>query len=293
MLVTTNLVGPDAPDYPGCLAHLVSTDLQNWTQCEPFIVPGYTDQPECSDYFEWNGWYYLVFANFAVARYRMSRKPFGPWIKPENDVLDTREGQVAKTAAFGTRRFSSSFLTTYPRTYAGYAVTHELFQRADGTLGTRFVPEILPTATALLFSADRVTVDACEGRQTVELGRANHLRLRAILLPSSRAMRFGVELIDREDKRYHIDIQAAQGRVSLSRPGQDFSMGDMRNQLLGVWGLDKPFALDLIVWEEALDLQIGSDRVITMRAPRAEDLIVRLYAMNGRLEATDVTLETL
>ena len=55
---------------------------------KPFLVPGYTDQPECSDYFEWNGWYYLIFSNYGTAKYRYSRTPFGPWICPEQEILD-------------------------------------------------------------------------------------------------------------------------------------------------------------------------------------------------------------
>ena len=61
LLVTAELADPPLAGRGGCLAHLVSSDLKTWEVEEPFIVPGYAGhQPECPDYFEWHGWYYLV-----------------------------------------------------------------------------------------------------------------------------------------------------------------------------------------------------------------------------------------
>jgi sucrose-6-phosphate hydrolase SacC (GH32 family) len=59
-------------DYPlagrgGCLAHITSTDLQQWQWTDPFLIPGFSGVPECSDYFSWNGWHYLLFSCGAVA----------------------------------------------------------------------------------------------------------------------------------------------------------------------------------------------------------------------------------
>ena len=100
MLVTTALVKPPIYGRGGCLAQLVSKDLVHWQQREPFILPGYRGSPECSDYFYWNGWYYLVFSNYGIAHYRMSREPLGPWLRPEVDVFDGPQASVMKTAAF-------------------------------------------------------------------------------------------------------------------------------------------------------------------------------------------------
>lgn len=144
MLVTTDFEDAQVRERNGCLAHLVSDDLENWRQEKPFLVPGYTDQPECSDYFEWNGWYYLIFSNYGTAKYRYSRTPFGPWICPEQEILDGLLYRVPKTAAFGNRRIAAGFLCIHPEgeSYAGNLILRELVQRADGTLGTCPVKEL-------------------------------------------------------------------------------------------------------------------------------------------------------
>jgi len=72
MLVTAELENPVVAGRGGCLAHLTSSDLRHWEQREPFLVTGYGDQPECSELFEWHGWYYLVFSHCGVARSRVS-----------------------------------------------------------------------------------------------------------------------------------------------------------------------------------------------------------------------------
>lgn len=147
MLVTTDLLEGATEGRTGCLAHLISSDLENWEQLPPFYVPGYTDQPECTDYFSWNGYYYLIFSNYGCAKYRYSKHPFGPWIKPQDEVLDGLLYRVPKTAAFtGNRRIACGFLTLAKdgRSYAGNMIFRELVQQEDGTLSTKQVPEMLP-----------------------------------------------------------------------------------------------------------------------------------------------------
>ncbi|NLG24005.1 MAG: glycosyl hydrolase [Clostridiales bacterium] len=291
MLVTTSL--PALGRYGGALAHLVSRDLAEWTQLDPFIVPGYADQPECSDYFEWNGWYYLVFANFAVARYRMSRSPFGPWIKPAHDVLDTVEDQVVKTAAFGNRRLMTGFLARYPRTYAGNAVTHELVQRPDGTLGVRFVEEILPPFGPRLDVAE-LRVECAEGRAHAALAAdLRGFRLRARLALGGDGALGGLSMAI-GGREHRLDFDRAAGMISAMRPDHNFRMGDPRLQLPGV-NLAEPIAIDLIVKGSILDLALGDGRAMTMRL--SDDLSggfeLSAYAQTGALTVADIVLEPL
>ncbi|GHV26241.1 hypothetical protein FACS18948_1470 [Clostridia bacterium] len=304
MLVTTSLA--DGGAYGGCLAHLVSADLTGWTQLEPLIVPGYADQPECSDYFEWNGWYYLVFSNFAVARYHMSREPFGPWIAPASDILDTVEDQVVKTAAFKDRRLMTGFLARYPRTYAGHAVTHELYQRADGTLGVKFVPEILP-AFADKLPVNDIHVENTEGRSAVELASdINGFRLRANLRLIGEAAIGGISLMqneneyqvnfdpsdDRIDREHRIDFNPAARLISITRPDQYFRMGDPRLQITGI-DMSDMFNIDLIIYRDILDMVLSNGRAMTMRLSDdlSSGLTLRMYAQNGTLSLTNITLE--
>ena len=288
MLVTTSLTREGR--FGGCLAHLTSPDLENWKQQDPFIVPGYSDQPECSDYFEWNGWYYLVFSNFAVARYRMSRRPFGPWIRPENDLLDALEIQVPKTAPFGDRRFSAGFLARRPRSYAGNAVTHELFQRADGTLGVKQAEEILPQAA---YGEEFPPVHICagEGRNTARFDcGAGAFRLRMRLKASGTGVLYGLIVHtggpDAEDSRaYRIELDPAARMAVIVRPKEDFMLGAGRDQLRGV-DLRGEVPVDLLVMGDILDVILADGRAMTMRmdAPVGHGAFVEAYALCGGLD---------
>ena len=142
MLVTTSVTN-DEGKMEGCLAHLVSTNLEEWLQKEPYLIDGGREQPECSDLFEMNGWHYLIYGLCGTGRCRMSRNPFGPWVKPENDIIDDVRYRVPKTASFtGGRRLAVGFVTATPEAYAGCAVFRELVQQPDGTLSVEPVKEM-------------------------------------------------------------------------------------------------------------------------------------------------------
>ena len=73
MILTTTYL----KENKGCLAHYVSKDLEVWRECEePFYIVPNGDQPECPDYFEYNGKYYLIFSLRGRARYMVSDNPF-------------------------------------------------------------------------------------------------------------------------------------------------------------------------------------------------------------------------
>lgn len=81
MLLTTRLMAEDK----GCLAHLVSKDLETWTEKEvPEHICDDNIEPECPDYIEYNDFYYLIYSLNGKAYYKYSREPFGNWITPKN-----------------------------------------------------------------------------------------------------------------------------------------------------------------------------------------------------------------
>lgn len=294
MLVTTSIV--EGGQYGGCLAHLTSYDLKDWIQHAPFIVPGYSDQPECSDYFEWNGWYYLVFSNFAIARYRMSRKPFGPWIKPENDLLDALEVQVPKTAAYGNRRFSTGFLARRPRTYAGNAITHELFQRADGTLGICQIEEILPKVNAS-YNFEDMFLNAGQNRDAAEISAdTTNFRLKAVMKPGKENGIMGIRLIFGNNdmdvtKSYQIEMDIAARTVVIIRPDEDFQRGSGRDLLTNVM-LKDGVEIDLLVSRDIMDLMISDGRGMTMRLDEFTGVKskIEFYTIANSLSVSKISL---
>lgn len=79
MFLTTSLM----EEQKGCLAHLISTDLNSWEELsEPLYVNNDSRQPECPDYFKYKDKYYLLFSIKGNAQYRYSDKEFSDWQIP-------------------------------------------------------------------------------------------------------------------------------------------------------------------------------------------------------------------
>ncbi|MBQ8952584.1 MAG: hypothetical protein IJ048_00580 [Clostridia bacterium] len=104
MFLTTTLRGQGR----GCLAHLTSLDADAWREeDEPiYIAPG-ADEPECSDYFEKDGWYYLVFSLRSHGQYLYSRKPFSDWQTPKDPIIPCKS--VPKAAIWNGRVIFTGF----------------------------------------------------------------------------------------------------------------------------------------------------------------------------------------
>ena len=72
----------------GCLAHFISSDLDNWTDTgSPIYISEDSAQPECPDYFVYNGKYYLIYSLHGKAHYSVSDRPFDGFVEPENSVI--------------------------------------------------------------------------------------------------------------------------------------------------------------------------------------------------------------
>ena len=107
----------------GCVGHAVSTDLQHWELRSPLFHPGSFYQLEVPDYFEWNGWHYLLFNDASWFQrhdtpsrdyctgtfYAVSENFEGPYRVPDKSLLlgagNLRfDGYVARQVAWGTQR---------------------------------------------------------------------------------------------------------------------------------------------------------------------------------------------
>lgn len=117
----------------GCLAHFVSPDLEHWSEKKPIYIAPDENQPECPDYFVWNGVYYLIFSHHGKGEYLYSDRPFDGWKKPEDGHIDCKS--VPKMAFWGDRVIFAGF--DGGGKYAGTLTFTEAFQNLDGTL--RFV----------------------------------------------------------------------------------------------------------------------------------------------------------
>jgi len=261
-----------------CLAQYLSEDLKMWQETEPFLVEEQKEVPECPDYFEWNGWYYLLFSYGQVARYRISKEPAGPWAKPKVDVIDGGAARVMKSAAFkANRRIGTASI--WPHGYAGWAVFRELVQNPDGSLGSKFVPEMVPCGgkpAALQLRA----LDAgasCHGR-SVHLGKAaGRSAAELSALPAEARVRL------------RLDGKAAAMALNLRANDTDPRGNEIRilpdarcvvvtgaSSLQDVDGLGRPFTLEIVLKGRILDLCINQQRTLVNWATdaRGERLVL-------------------
>lgn len=268
MLLTTNWEACDNKGREGCLAHMVSDDLENWEQKEPFLIPGYTDQPECTDYFEWNGWYYLIFSNYGTAKYRYSRQPFGPWICPENEMIDGLLFRVPKTAQFHGRRIAAGFLciNTMGESYAGSLVLRELVQHEDGTLGTKFAEEVLPEKQEAEKLKDGITIQSTEscGYRKEEFAALGE-RFEVKMIPEENCREYGLNMRLSEDAAYEIRVQPGWGRISVVPLNSNLYYYPTKRFLEQIKGLEKECRLEVILKHGILDLCINGGRTLVSR----------------------------
>ena len=299
MLVTASIEEPGLYGRGGCLLHLTSKDLRNWQPAGPFIVPGgergHPSVPECPDCFHWNGWTYLLFGLNGPAHYRMSRGPIGPWLRPPVDTFDGVLGAVMKTAPYGEgRRLGAFFLNSRAggrddgaRLYAGNAVLRELVQHEDGTLGTQFVPEMIPRAgdpldlpfralTAGVSGAEgRVAISAMEGLGAGMLERVPvDARVSLTVRPDGACADIGLCFrgSGRWESGYELHVLPYERQVTLNEQA-----------LSCVEGLDRPFKLDVILQGDIVDVCIDERRCLIDRCPALKGERLFFYCQNGQV----------
>ena len=305
LLVTAQLEPYAVTNYGGCLAQLVSADLQQWQQVDPFLIPGYPDAPECPELFAWNGWYYLIFSNSLVARYRMARHPLGPWLTPAVDTLDGRLARVMKSAPFtGNRRIGVAWLGTREGDkdagrlqWGGHLLFRELIQQADGTLALGFVPELTPpTAPAIARPVIALTAGVAAVDGNVQLdGRAglavamlteipHNVRLTLRCCPESAVGNFGLRLRGTGNfaAGYDLLFQPVAQIVKLHE-----------EIITAVAGLDRPFTLEILLYADLIDVCVDGRRCIVNRCPERQGDRLFFFAHASSITVTDLIIEPL
>ena len=111
MLLTTSLIS----ENKGCLAHYISEDMEIWEDFgEPIYISSDATQPECPDYFQYKGKYYLIFSLHGKAHYAISDRPFDGFAEPDDPIVPCES--VPKGAIWDGRIVFAGF-----RRMGGYA----------------------------------------------------------------------------------------------------------------------------------------------------------------------------
>lgn len=152
----------------GVVLRYTSDDLKDWTLCEPLYSPEQQYMLECPDLFQIGDKYYLTYSWDCVTYYAMSDSYNGPFVAPEDNVLDG-SGFIfyaAKTAKVDDTTYLCGWIGRAGTSvdagiyqWAGNVLNHELVQKEDGTLGVKE-----PASYAAYFSAEKdVNAEAKEG----------------------------------------------------------------------------------------------------------------------------------
>ncbi|SDX71063.1 glycosyl hydrolase [Paenibacillus sp. CF384] len=293
MLITTSLV--DGAKHEGCLAHLVSTDLQNWQEEEPFIVPGYHGEPECSDYFEWNGLYYLIFSNDGLARYRYSTEPFGPWLRPAMDTIDSVQLRVPKTAAFPEgRRMVTGFLSG-PGRYGGELVIRELVQEEDGSLGLKIPAEFNGLSNQVVTQQEELlSLTNLNGFAEQLIGKVEgEYELAFEAVPEHPTMFYGFSVAADSDFKRGNDIRFEPSNNKLG-VHDTICVGFQEDEVSSIYhvkGLDGRVRIEAVVKEGFIDICINGKRTSISRINR-ENAYLRFFAQFGTVSFHNITIRS-
>lgn len=303
MIVSSQLEQYPIAKRGGCLAHLTSTDLWNWEAQEPFLIPDHLGVPECAGYFEWKGWYYLIFGNWVMTRYRRSRQPFGPWEAPACDVFEGPQGAVMKTAPFGDgRRIGVVHLLSADEAYSenarvwgGNAAFREIVQRKDGTLGMKFPAEMTPRGKRLDVPGSQV-IEAISGLGLQSLGsRPKDLRITAKVTPLQPTIAYGVTVRASSDysQGYEVRVSPSQKTLEVRKPLAGPFPAPSPNAIYAVEGLDAPVTLEIVCQGDVLDTCLNDDRCLAARIPQAGPEELMLFCQNGSVRFDEMTVEAL
>lgn len=302
MLVTTRMEDEFTGNKGGCLAHLISEDLLNWVEAEP-ILPGYSDDPECADYFKFNDFYYIIFSNEGVAKYRMSKNLDGPWLSPKVDTFDVPACRVMKTAAFhNNRRIGASFLEKDFGHFGGNVIFREILQNEDGTLYTSIVPELEPKEKQEIIPkytmgknaeklSEDIKIEAIDGFGAVKLdGLSHNYRITGCIETAGRFFGISVRNSKVYSDGYEVKFDLVQKTVQSRESREGYWKDNNKNTLnCSDISLEK-FAFSLSIYDDIVDLSIDGKRSLAARIDNREGNAAYIYAHCAELKISNLKI---
>ena len=315
MLVTASRVACIPGDGPerGLLAHYTSPDLGEWEYVGPFLSLDADPAPECPEHFFWNGWWYLLYSQHQQMRYWVSKNPLGPWLGRGRGTIEGMNLSVPRTAAFaGGRRLAAGFLQGRAEErdnaryeYAGNVVFRELMQAADGTLTTRFVPEMMPPAGPpsewrLMDTPPGVR----EGEDGLSLAAADTFasaRISGVPIDGTLFLRFACDdageygLILRGDPDlqtgYRLSFSPREGRVTLRRWPRADSL--MRAKIADLDNLQQGAEVLVCMSGSIIDVCVNGRRTMVERVFDFQGTTLAVWARAGTVRVEGLSVSPL
>ena len=295
---------PVMEGFGGYLCHLVSRDMKNWKEVEAPLT-GQVGTPECSDYFKWNDWYYLLYSIGGDTYYVMSKNPFGPWQYPRTQSFVEQWASVYKTAPYKDgRRIAVAYMPCRNNgkdfdgaIWGGNMLLREAVQQPDGTLDTKFLDEALPAMHALplpVFEASGDNASASVSADGVlSINASNGVGIASLSgLPVNYRITFEFEPIgnydeagvfvrgdDKNHRGYKIELNSNKESAFIYNTG-----------INTVKGLGSPVKVYIIIKDEFIDMNIGGRRSIINRLQEKKGDKLFFFLKNGNARFHDITL---
>lgn len=268
-----------------------SKDLREWKPTNESFLPtgnltSANNSSECPNYFEWNGWYYILMGG---SGFWMSKEELGNYwegtknqnknvVHPRWDIYDGTF--VPMVASFkGNRRLLAGWTFSPPPhgSWAGYLVFRELIQYSDGTLGMKWPEEMIPkTGSPLNWklnkidngisqTSDAINIKAPQISKTEIRDLPLSYRFTANIMPKGNVKSFGVQFNGNNKDQAGCELQLVPKEKHAQwgtfkedsvakfiphtndRNSRYHAMGGVDFSLENVEGLNEPFKLDIIV----------------------------------------------
>lgn len=306
LFISGYMKNPPLEGFGGYLVHLVSDDLKKWKEVESPLT-GQVATPECSDYFEWNGWYYLLYSTGGDTYYVKSRQPYGPWEYPETQALVESWASVYKTAPFkDNRRIAVAYMPcrSNGKDYAGpiwggNMLLRELLQAPDGNLYTRFLSEVLPASSPMELPEIKIESDSRTGSYSngqLKLTAPNGVGVASMSgLPVDYRISMDIETLgnydelclfaratDNRHRGYKLELNANKESVFLHNTAINM-----------VKNLRGSIHVELILKDEFVDMCINGKRCIVNRLPEQKGDKLFLFIKNGSAVFKNIYLESI
>jgi len=272
----------------GRTVYFTSQDLKSWDFKGDFWAPDLFYMHEMPDIFKLGDYWYLLtteYSDKSKTIYRMSKTLEGPWLAPVDDAFDGSAYYAARSYSDGERRYLFGWVPTKENDddarswqWGGTLVVHEVYQRADGTLGVQ-----PPEGVAKAFAQEQAlldiplvlaTQDSCASAglaaNTVDLFK---LELQVEYSAGTRA--FGIRLCEDEatGAAYEFIFQLGENRVSFGKT-PSMPLTSYMNK-----GIERPLSL---ASRRKYTIQVIVDDTIATLYVDGVALNTRMYAKPGR-----------
>lgn len=301
LFVSSEQENPVLKRAAGCLVHLSSKDLKNWTVHEP-ILTGQGSVPECPDYFFWKGWYYLVYSDNSNTSYVKSKNPYGPWEEPRYQALNEDWSNVVKTAEFKNgRRIAAAWVPSRQdnqdnnhEIFGGNSLFREIVQEADGTLDTKFPEEMIPETGGAINSKIFTDLQASAINSNSFLinspGGVGAAHIENVPLNCRISLEIDPVGPNEEYGLYVRSGEKAEGgyRLNLSANAKTASLAN--TTIEAVDGLNKPLKLDIVMKNGIIDVDIDHKRTIINRTYEQNGNYLWFYAKHGKVNFKSIKI---